>query len=238
MTASFSAADVLDMLDYYWEDLEYPNLDSGCLEPVAVRMTAFSDKTRWALILEAIMLTDTGDRHHNVRDDTYCYGNCLTVPLGWQRSARMVTGDGPEGPTFNEDFGFGCTVLPSARTIRLRDTVVEIPKKRIDYIREGVTLRDYPQIDIVALMRLLAVRHYDLLFESDETLQANLQVPLPIILRLQRWHHPSWFKDEKPSDTMCFRMIAEALERADPSFYRPCEPENTHWGHHPYAGML
>ena len=61
---------------------------------------------------------------------------------------------------------------------------------------------------------------------------------LPLLLRLEEWHHPDLANGELPGGSRTFQQLAEVLATGEASRYQPVEVPNTHWTHWPDGGTL
>nr|WP_235944842.1 hypothetical protein [Verrucosispora sioxanthis] len=68
-------ADVLQQLDAAAEEFLFPDLDNGYYYGVDVRLHAYHDARRWALVVEAVGYSP---RAGNLTDVLHVFGNCLT----------------------------------------------------------------------------------------------------------------------------------------------------------------
>jgi hypothetical protein len=58
------------------------------------------------------------------------------------------------------------------------------------------------------------------------------------LLTLNEWHHPDIMQHQKPSETECFRSLADAIAMGNPSLYQPKEAPNTDWRNWSKGGNL
>ena len=89
--------------------------------------------------------------------------------------------------------------------------------------------------DLVVTLRRLVPEHRDLLLADDAELRRRLPADLPLVLRLDEWHHPDPV-DQQPTSAEVFVQLAQVLSRADPDRYRPTLPANTHYSNWPGSG--
>jgi hypothetical protein len=175
--------------------------------------------------------------HESIENRIYCYGNCLQYSPGTaSHNILHPTADGPDGPTFTEENVM--RVRADTRTIRIRDTVVPISTDPGMFSAKGIALVNPPHIMAPDLLRSLVPTYRDWLFATEEELRERVPADLPLLLRLDAWHHPDLMEDEVPSETEAFQMLADMLVANDPSRYHPRTVPNTHWTHWPHGGTL
>jgi hypothetical protein len=212
-------------------------LDNGYVYLADARLSAYRDETRWALIIEVVGYNPRAVGHGGACNCLYCFGNCLRRPPGTANEDFLcVTDDGPDGPTFDDENV--SDVREGARTIRIRDSIVPLDLTPEALTRKGIEPEDPPQITGAELLRSLLPERRDLLLATEEELRGRVPPDLPLVLRLDAWHHPDLAGDELPSESETFKLIADVLVSGDPSRYRPTEEPNTHWKNWPEAGSL
>jgi hypothetical protein len=219
--AFYSAAEILKQLDGCAEGYTFPVLDNAYVYPADTRMTLYRDEARWALVIEVLGFNSHMGGAEGIDNALYCFGNCLRRPPGISPDDLLrLVGDGDSGPLFEE--AHGTAVRKGATDLRIRDRLVPAP----------------PSAQAFELLRALILDHRDLLFATDEELQARLPADLPRLLRLDEWNHPDIAEGELPSESPTFKMLAQVLETGDPSLYRPRRKPNTHWSNWPEGGVL
>jgi len=213
--ASYTEDEILAQLDAASEDFDFPDLNNGSAVSLAVRMHAFRDDQRWALIVETAVYNY---RAASVMDVIHVFGNCIT---------------GPPGP--GDDDGYLDRV---ANTEELQDAAedggVTDPVVVLGDHRIGVsgTFTD-PEV----LFHAFGDVHGHLLLASEGELRQRIPADLPRLFTVDEWYHPD-LVDEGPSASPTFQMIAAALVSGDPARYAPAEAPNTHWKNWPFAGRM
>lgn len=228
--------EILDQLDKCAADvLDFPVLNHGYGYPADVRLSAYRDAKAWAIFIEKLEAYNRSQEHEHLRTELFVFGNDVAHGPGWLRSGLLLTGDGPGGPLFDEADIVGQRISPSATDMTIRGKVVPITTDPDAYDEAGIELSEPPSIQGFELLRFLAPKHRNRLFATDKEIAERLGRRMPLLLRLDEWHHPD---EEKPSDTECFLMLAKAIAADDASLYRPTEPPNTHWSNWPFAGSI
>jgi hypothetical protein len=211
-------------------------LDNGYVYPADVRLTAYRDNTRWALVIEVLGAHNHAGGHNGISDCLYCFGNCLNRPPGTANEDFLYpTADG-DSPTFDDEYGW--YVNEEAGTIRIRDTIVPIRFKTDALKAKGIRLEDPPRVNAAELLRWLLPEYRELLLATEEELRQRVPIDLPIILRLDEWHHPDLADGELPSRSRTFQMIAELVGSGDSKHYQPTQEPNTDWSNWPDGGAL
>lgn len=235
--AVFNQLQILNQLDACARAFTFPMLDNGYVYLGDVRLTAYCDERRWALVIEVLGYGTREGGHDGVNNALYCFGNCLMRPPGTANEDFLsVTSDGPEGPTFEDEFGF--YVRPEARSILIRDELVALDLTPEALTAREIELVDSPRVNGAEMLRSLLPEHREALLAGDEELRSRLPSDLPEVLRLSGWHHPDVAGNELPSGSPTFQMIADVLASGDPGRYRPLDPPNTHWRNWPEGGTL
>jgi uncharacterized protein (TIGR02996 family) len=244
--------EILGVLDKAAEVHHFPMLDNGYIYAVDVRLSAYGDRSRWAIVVESMGVFT---RDPSFGDSLDCYGNCL-LPLRSERD--FVTreayrvwranhpseenlylyplGDGPSASLLASENGID--VNPQAKDLRIRDRVIPLPRDPERYRSRGVTLEEPSRLRLHELMRCLAPDYRAQLVATEEELHWVVPAGLPRLLRLDEWRHPNLADDQLPSRVETFRMVAAVLAGGDPAYYRPPRRPNTHWSNWPMGGTL
>lgn len=95
------------------------------------------------------------------------------------------------------------------------------------------------------MARLLAIRNPSIFTANDIELHKSIPKKLQKILVLDEWHHKDFnpitlSSDEieinKPSSYETWNLLADVIERNDPTLYKPTLKPNTRWSNYPDAG--
>lgn len=198
-------------------------------------MTVFRDAERWAIVIEVLGFNSHMGGTGGIDDALYRFGNCLRRPPGIspEDTLRPVS-DGDSGPLFEED---GILVRPEATDLRIRGSLIPLPRDSEHYLQRQVLLEAPPTLQAFELLRGLLPEHRALLLATDEEVRARVPEDLPQILRLDEWSHPDISEGDMPSGSPSFQSLAQVLETGDVTLYRPRKP-NTHWSRWPEGGVL
>ncbi len=237
MSAAYTRAEILDQLDACARAFTFPMLDNGYVYPGDVRLTAYRDDQRWAIVIEAIGYHEQVGGHDALYNALHLFGNCLLRPPGTANEDFLsVTTDGPDGPTYVDEFG--SYVRPEVKSVSIRGQVVPVDVSPAALSVVGIEPVEPPHISGADLMRSLLPHHRDLLLATEAELRQRVPPDLPCILRLDEWHHPDLASNELPSQSRTFQMVADVLVSGDPSPYQPTDAPNTYWSHWPEGGTL
>lgn len=220
-------------------------LDNGYVYLAATRLSAFGDRTDWAIVIEVagyspragvpdLHVHTCATRLHNRNPESQyvtveAHQNYLRLnPFNESRFFYPIE----QGVWIDEE-----DVAAHATEVTLRGMQVELPKLD-DYPSGGVELSDPPRVHVFELHRYLAATHRSAVLGTDDERMTSVPPGLPELLMLDDWHHPDLVTGELPSDTEAFQQLAQVVLAADPSLYRPTEPPNTHWSNWPDGGSL
>jgi len=235
-TAVYSAAEILDQLDRCAEAFTFPTLDNAYVYPADTRMTLFRDAERWAIVIEVLGFNSHMGGTGGIDDALYCFGNCLRQPPGISPGDTLrPVSDGDSGPLFEDD---GIVIHRCATDLRIRGSVVPLPRDAKHYLRRHILLEVPPHIQGFELLRGLLPEHRDLLLATDEELRTRIPADLPQILRLDEWTHPDISEGDSPAESPTFQTLAKVLETGDAALYHPRRQPNTHWSRWPEGGVL
>jgi len=229
--------EVLRQLDQSAEAFSFLMLDNGYDYPAAARLSAYSDGNRWAMVIEGLGYHNRCNFHEAIQDVIYFYGNILSRPPGTSNEDVLYpTGDPLDGPLFDAEYGW--TVREGMVHIRIRDQLIPLNLDLESMRALGVELQFPPAVGGHELLRSLVPKHRDGLLATEADLHERVPPSLPLVLRLDEWHHPDLSSGEIPSENETFRMIADVVASADHSLYRPTREPNTHWSNWPNGGSL
>lgn len=237
MPASYTTTEILGQLNACANAFTFPMLDNGYIYLADTHLHACRDETRWALVIEVLGANPRASDHDALHNCLHCFGNCLKRSPGTANEDFLfVTDHGPDGPTFDEEYGW--YLREAVRTIRIRDKVVHLDLTPETLAQKSIVPEEPPHITGAELLRSLVPEYRELLLATEEELRARIPPDLPLILRLDAWHHPDLARGELPSESETFKMIAEVLVSGDVSRYRPTKEPNTHWTNWPEGGSL
>jgi hypothetical protein len=236
MTTVFTSEEILAQLDQCAANFTFPMLDNGYVYLADVRMEAYRDEARWALVIEVIGVHNRASGHDCINNCLHVFGNCLKRPPGTaNEDFPYLTDDGADCPTFVEDSLD--IVCPEATAIRVRRQEVEFTLHPSEFAKRGIDLES-ADVHSHELLRLLIGQHRERFVATEEELRDRIPPDLPMVLRLDEWHHPDLAGGDLPSRSETFQMIAEVLVTGDPARYRPTKTPNTHWRDWPEGGTL
>lgn len=237
--AIYRVADIQRQLDECARQYMFPMLDNGYVYLADVRLHAYRDDKRWAIIIEQLGFHPRPGGHGGMVNCLYRYGNCLNRSPGLaDEDLIVVTSDGKDGPTFADEAGQ--LVRPGLHTIRIRNTDFTVNLSPTMLQTAGVVPQDPDQLQAFELLRVLIPKYRDFLLATEDELRSRVPPDLDEILVLDEWNHPDLAKGELPSSSPTFRMITKVLVAGDPAYYQPgpqCPP-NTHWKNWPGGGKL
>lgn len=225
--ASYTADEILDYFDRVTETYEFPSLDDGVSITGAVRLTAYRDEQRWAVLVEDLCFWYSTAALTAIETVIYRLGNCVETPV--------LSNDGVGGMTcLDEDdkpvrFDHEWTAV----TALIRGRRVPIPWNAYEYTKKGIP-RDLGRYEPEPheVLWFMLPEHRDAMLATEEELRRHVPADLPFFLRLDEWLHPDPYgKDELPSQNETFRQLAAVLAHGDPNRFILPQTTNTHWKH-------
>jgi hypothetical protein len=228
--ATFTADEILTYFDRCEEQYEFPSMDAIYV-PGAVRLTAYRDEERWAILVEILCLW-LGTGGPNIETIISRLGNCVeTTPVVSDDAVGGLTcldeNDEPVSIDVDEWKGWpGVTAL-------IRGKRVPIPRDIEAYRKKGIPCkRKTPMPQSGAdIMWVLLPEYREAMLATEEELRQHVPPDLPFFLSLDEWLHPNPTKDEMPSQNLTFRRLAAALVHGDPNRFIPPKRTNTQWRH-------
>ena len=199
-------AEILDCLD---QAQEWPALDDPAVDMAAVRLHAYGDGARWALVLE-VLASSTGFGPTSIHTALYSFGNCVKPGMTFVFSTDI-------GPALDNLTG---ELRPDGYVlVRGKRTPIDFSPENLE--RKGVR----GELGDFAL--LLTLLPDERLFATEEELREVVPADLPQLLQLEEWNHTG--AGEKPGENETFRLLAQVLATGDKGHWRPVTAPNTHW---------
>jgi hypothetical protein len=228
--------EILDQLDQCTADFVFPMLDNGYIYPITQRLNCYGDEHRWAIVIEAVGYSVRGGDHNGMSNCLHVYGNCLDREPGVINEDFLhMTDDGPDGPTFDDEYGW--YVPQEGGTVTLRGAVVQFDLSESAREAKGITMVE-DRLSATDLFRSLLPEHREQFLATEDELRQRIPKDLPLLLKLDDWYHPDVVSGEKPSENETFQLLAQVLSSRDPSQYVPTKQPNTHWKNWPDGGTL
>lgn len=257
MPTQIADQDVLNYLDncivdepyWFWMDLEH-----GYFCTANSRLTVYADKARWAIVFEK---SGYLNRAFEIGLELNYFGNCLTNLARGGANNRYICN--AKEVTLVDwyalkdiEAGFESVSL-AAGAVRLRGEAVKIPTTKEGFAKwvpgiHEATDEEFPRPNFEDLGRYLAFEYADRCRATHAEKRQCLPADLPQIMKLDEWHHRSYYHyvngpdnmlvGDAPSSYETFPRIAEVLATCDPSHFKPTLRPNTHWSNWPEAGNL
>jgi hypothetical protein len=207
-----SAADIVAFLDGAFQRIEMPCLSNLNVDYVSTRMSAYRSPDKWLLIFNSVVWWPAGD--------------------GLMAMVETV-GSGAIGKQgFDNDRIFTPGVIETDDSGQ-RVLNITVRGRAVNPGALAIAPRYDLQPDFGFWAAVALADHYrdDLLASPDE-LRRFIPSGFEHLLSVDEWEHPTF---EKPANqTESFPLMAEVLEKADASLWRPAAHPNTHWSHwHP-----
>jgi hypothetical protein len=226
----YTAQDILRLLDERAARFDFPVLDNGYIYPGDVRLTAYRDERRWAVLIEHLGYHYKLGFPGGVYSSVYAFGNAVRD----ERQRRPRAFD----CVFDRDREFHGDVPPDQKEVLVRGKPVAIPRKKSAYAAKGIQVRDVKELWGQHVLRFLLPEHREALLLTEDDLRQRVAADLPLFLRLNAWHHPDISNEETPSANETFQQLAEALAEGDPNRMVLTREPNTHWKNWPMGGQL
>ncbi len=217
-------SDILEQLDNYAKEYDFPMLNNAYFLNADVRLTAFRGSSEWLLVFQEILLSE----QHGFVNSVSTYGNRVSNP-GTQQAIPALSAP-PNHSIWDGDRQFLLDQFDFE--VVVGDNIRHFTPSREDYRRAGVDVDSDMPVP-AQVLRLVAHLAPDDLFTADEKLLelcGRIDADVEKFMQLEDWHHPDIADDELPSGSECFQTLALAIARDDKSLYScPENNVNTHW---------
>lgn len=234
--SAYTQDEILHQLDLCAADYTFPVLDNGYVYLADVRLSAYRTDQYWALVIEQL---GTDYRAGGLFNALYRFGNCFVQTPGLANEDILAVMDSPDNyPIFPDEDHWDIRIKKGL--LRVRNELISYDVSPDNLLAHGITEdeQDMEAVTITELVRSLVPEHHALLMATEDELRRALPPEIPLILRLDEWHHPDVIEAEIPSKNEAFQMIAEVLVSGDATKYKPTLPPNTHWSNWLESGTL
>jgi hypothetical protein len=229
--ARYTAEQILEDLDTHAADYRFPMLDNGYIYPGDVRLTAYRDNRRWAILIENLGYHYKLGFPDGIFPSIYVAGNGrIADPPDFDPQ--------PFSCVIDEDREFIGDIPSDLKEVFIRGQPVPIPREKSVYEAKGIAVADVKELGGQHILRVLLPEYREALLATEEELRRYVAPDLPRFRRLDAWHHPDLANDEMPSQNETFQLLAEALVAGNPNRYPLVRPPNTHWKNWPMGGAL
>jgi hypothetical protein len=242
---SYNEKNILDELDSISGVKLFPSFEISNFYPGNCRINLFADEKRWAVVFEILSYNTAG---YNIVVDNYYFSNCF-VKKEKHNNTNISTVILSQVDTQNliDDEGF---IKPNSNHISIRGQkyplILDINQYKEKNIKGFYFEDTKSKIDIVSLMRLMAIKSPNLFKATESELRKNIPNDLPFLGSIENWHHLNYIASinkgfyigKKPSEYETFQLIAKCIVNRSLEFYKPTLAPNTHWSNWPNAGQL
>jgi hypothetical protein len=234
---NYTVQEILLQLDNCAEDFTFPMLDNGYIYPVDSRLSAYRDNERWALIIEVLGFHCRAGGHDGIDNCLHVFGNCLEFEPGTNNANFLyMTNNSDDGDAFDEEYMN--SLNPKVKSLLLRGQKIEITTDPDFYKSRGIELEDSPKIMIWEFLRAVNSDLKEQFLATEDEIRQRIPKDLPLLLKLEEWHHNDLADGEMPSQNETFQMIAKVLETGNANLYSPTKEPNNHWRNWPDGGTL
>lgn len=213
------ATQILQTLDEYAEDYNFPVLDNYNFDLAQSRISVFRDKRNWLIVFEIIGVNPNQD----ISNDLYAYGNVLKeqgIIIGLDDIVTLPN----EGEWFDDEDNFLVNLFHL--NLMVNGKVLNVNPKEEEYIQLGIPIEPY---NPTKLVRYLSSSYKKKLWVDTEKLLKELKVnnAFNLFYQTDEWEHPD---EEKPSENRFFQSLAKAIELDDINLIQ-MDKSNTHWSY-------
>ncbi len=244
----YDAERILEILDDCCDAHTFAYLNNAGFFMATARLSLFRSQDDWAMVIEKFGYSaSTGVPNtiiqtyasrlqnrdwHNLYDTRDALENHLAQnPYNEFRAVSPIA----TGPWLDPEDCY--LVAEGATELCLRGRLLALPDDE-SYEKAGVERASASRLQISELCCLVAAEERDAVLATPEERRVNVPQQLHHIMTLDDWVHPDVAeKNERPSESVTFRMFADVLVSGNTDDYRPSGASNTHWRHWPDLGI-
>lgn len=223
---TYSANEILTILDDGAETYEFPMLDNNYFYLGREKMHIYINETEWLIVFQELSyFIKMGSFVNSV----VAFGNLI------QKSGNILIKEVISESTPNKFFDLHNNFLlnPLRFEVLIKGVKKEFILSEEDYKNVKIDVGDEKMPNQAKIIRYLAYNIPDFIFfQNDEVLEicGRRDKNLNLFLDLSDWHHPDLINDEMPSELDCFQSLARAIEKNDKQLFKcPKKRHNTHW---------
>lgn len=210
---------VLELLDYYVDEYDFPVLDNMNFDYSQGRITVFKEENKWLIVFEII-----GSRGEDIEKSIYIYGDLV-------KKNGLILGIDDFIKPLNSSEWFDknrkLVVNPYFINVSIKNKKIGLKLTSEDYKKMGINPKKF---NLTKLIRTLSFFYKDDLWTPLHELLQDIGIRETLIPFYQttEWKHPDITEDEKPSDTDFFSNLANGIERNDVNQIKT-KNTNTNW---------
>ncbi len=217
---------ILEILDKGAITYDFPMFDNNYFYFGKAKLTLYRNCNEWLTVFQRLSFSLKAKEFTNT---IAAFGNCIEengIVL-----IEPIICESSNDKMFKDDYTF--LLNPLNFKVIIKGAEREFRPTKSDYEELGININNIKMPNEAKIVRYLAYTIPKELFFTDQELLKICKVKaedIKVFLELNDWCHPDLINDEMPSENSCFRSIAVALEKNDPSLYQCPEKEyNTHW---------
>lgn len=217
---------ILKILDEAAEDFEFPMRDNMSYYPSTINMNVFLYNDNWLIVFQELS--------YSLKDKIFVntlfgYGSALEYN-GVQDEIEVIK-EVDDFSFFSEETGaFQIDLMRF--DVEINQSLESFSFSKDDYVEADIDIKDVKTPREAIFLRMISISKSSSLFLTKEELGKYFTIDVDLLdfLEIENWQHPDIGNDELPSDILCFKNLAEAIEKKDVTFYN-CSEElfNTHW---------
>jgi hypothetical protein len=217
--------DILEQMDSYAKEYDFPMLNNIYFHNADVRLTAFRDSSEWLIVFEEIALSK---KQYSFINSVSAYGNKIEKP-GPQQAITIIA-ESPGKPIWEDNRNF---LLDQWNfEVVINGEIKRFTPSPEDYNKAKIDVESNMEVSAKILRLLTFIIPNEFFMSADRLIEicARTNSNLENFIQIEDWYHPDIADDELPSQSECFQNLALAIARNDQDLYTcPEESINTHW---------
>ncbi|WNS80196.1 hypothetical protein RRU94_22195 [Domibacillus sp. DTU_2020_1001157_1_SI_ALB_TIR_016] len=211
------AKEILQTLDSYSEDFDFPVLDNYNFDLAQCRLSVFKDEENWLIVFEIVGV----DKNQNIANDLYVYGKDAEEQ-GFIISLDDIVTLADNRELFDDDDQF--LVNPFHLDLIVNKETVVLESQAGDYAQLGIEPESFNPTKLARFLSAHCKEKF-WLSTSDMFQEIDAVPSLTLFYQTEGWEH---IDEEKPSENHFFQSLANAIELNDKNVIHEENP-NTHW---------
>ncbi|MFU2014504.1 DUF7003 family protein [Peribacillus butanolivorans] len=211
------ANEILQILDDFADDYNFPVLDNYNFDLAQCRISVFRETDNWLIVFEIVGV----NKNQDISNDLYVYGN-VTEEQGIIIGLDDIVTLENEEDWFDDEDNF--LVNPFHLKMFVNRELINLNPREEEYAQIGLQTQSF---NPTKLIRFFSSKYKEKFWLATPDLlnEIGVNTHLNLFYQIDEWEHTD---EEKPSENKFFQSLAKAIELNDTSLVHSHTP-NTNW---------
>ncbi|WP_257150366.1 DUF7003 family protein [Bacillus thuringiensis] len=214
------AKEILKLLDGCAEDFDFPVLDNYNFDLAQCRLSVFRNTDQWLIVFEIVGV----DAGQDIGNNIFIYGNTVNQNGLIKNVDEIVSLANEEW--WYDDEGY-CIIDPFQLELLINGEPVTLNPLLEEYTLLGIKTESFNPTNLIRYLNSKYKEKFWL--ETQELLdEIDIDIKPTLFYQTEEWEHPDISDEQKPSQSIFFQSLAQAIELNDVGLIKS-STLNTHW---------